>query len=424
MNQKQPKPTLTGQRMKTRKRDEKEKYDPLGFRDAIFKGLNEAGNDIEQAQKFLDGAGGRLDYRRYTETLLDILLAGGILAPGGTIVGDVDKTKPSRCSLCVFTCEENVDAVRSFSQIFTNLIRRYKYMVKKLEEEIAKVLMFLKAFNESERTKLAMVTGIFLAKSHIPATCLNSLFNEVLVKEGISLEFVLTLFKVWLGEKDMNSIAGALRKAQLDKKLMLFLPVSKQTLAHFQQHFTDAGLKAIVDYQKDAQEADTRKKVQSSIVTMIKEGNPNKEIIEVGKEYMLTSKKPEHEVVTLIWKCVMSAMEWNKKEELVGDQALKHLKKYFDVLGGFTTQAKSEMSLLLKVQDHCYENSQFRKWFQKMVVLLYKTDVLSEDVIIKWYKEAHSPKGKSFFVSQMTEFVEWLENAEEESESEDEEEEG
>ncbi|PIK41066.1 putative basic leucine zipper, partial [Apostichopus japonicus] len=64
MNQKQQKPTLTGQRIKTRKRDEKEKYDPLGFRDAIFKGLNEAGNDLEQAYKFLDSAGGRLDYRR------------------------------------------------------------------------------------------------------------------------------------------------------------------------------------------------------------------------------------------------------------------------------------------------------------------------------------------------------------------------
>lgn len=51
----------------------------MGFRDAIFKGLNEAGNNIEQAYKFLDDASSRLDYRRYSETLLDILLAGGIL---------------------------------------------------------------------------------------------------------------------------------------------------------------------------------------------------------------------------------------------------------------------------------------------------------------------------------------------------------
>ncbi len=59
--------------------DEKEKYDPTGFRDAVVQGLNEAGTDLEQVSKFLDKAGSQLDYRRYAETLLDILFAGGIL---------------------------------------------------------------------------------------------------------------------------------------------------------------------------------------------------------------------------------------------------------------------------------------------------------------------------------------------------------
>ena len=40
-------------------------------------------------------------------------------------------------------------------------------------------------------------------------------------------------------------------------------------------------------------------------------------------------------------------------------------------------------------------------------------DVLSEDVIIKWYKEAHSVKGKSVFLEQMSKFIEWLQSAEE-----------
>lgn len=40
-------------------------------------------------------------------------------------------------------------------------------------------------------------------------------------------------------------------------------------------------------------------------------------------------------------------------------------------------------------------------------------DVLSEDTIIKWYKEAHSVKGKSVFLEQMSKFIEWLQNAEE-----------
>lgn len=59
--------------------DEKEKYDPTGFRDSIIQGLNESGTDLELVSKFLDCAGSKLDYRRYGETLFDIILAGGIL---------------------------------------------------------------------------------------------------------------------------------------------------------------------------------------------------------------------------------------------------------------------------------------------------------------------------------------------------------
>lgn len=39
--------------------------------------------------------------------------------------------------------------------------------------------------------------------------------------------------------------------------------------------------------------------------------------------------------------------------------------------------------------------------------------MISEEVILKWYNEAHSAKGKMMFVEQMKKFVEWLQNAEE-----------
>jgi len=38
--------------------------------------------------------------------------------------------------------------------------------------------------------------------------------------------------------------------------------------------------------------------------------------------------------------------------------------------------------------------------------------VLTEEVILKWYKEGHS-KGKTTFLEQMKKFIEWLQNAEE-----------
>jgi len=75
-------PTLSGARIKTRKRDEKEKYDPRLFRDEILTGLNEAKDNYEEASKFLDTKGNQLDYRQYADTLFDILIAGGMLLPG------------------------------------------------------------------------------------------------------------------------------------------------------------------------------------------------------------------------------------------------------------------------------------------------------------------------------------------------------
>ena len=111
-------PTLQGQRIKTRKRDEKEKYDPGGFRDSIISGISdivsgskssspeneipspvtaESAGDSEQnggaaaaplvtkqrldaLSKWLDERGSKKDdYRKYGEVLFDVLIAGGIL---------------------------------------------------------------------------------------------------------------------------------------------------------------------------------------------------------------------------------------------------------------------------------------------------------------------------------------------------------
>ena len=47
------------------------------------------------------------------------------------------------------------------------------------------------------------------------------------------------------------------------------------------------------------------------------------------------------------------------------------------------------------------------------LLLLILADVVSEDAILKWYKETHSSRGWQVFMEQMKKFVEWLENADE-----------
>ena len=52
------------------------------------------------------------------------------------------------------------------------------------------LLLFLKAFSETEQTKLAMLSGILLGSGTLPATILTSLFTDSLVKEGTYVHFL------------------------------------------------------------------------------------------------------------------------------------------------------------------------------------------------------------------------------------------
>lgn len=56
-------PTLAGKKIKTRKRDEKVKYDPTSFVEQVIAGLNETDGSKEEIAKFLDSTGGQMDYR-------------------------------------------------------------------------------------------------------------------------------------------------------------------------------------------------------------------------------------------------------------------------------------------------------------------------------------------------------------------------
>ncbi|XP_015773094.1 PREDICTED: basic leucine zipper and W2 domain-containing protein 1-like [Acropora digitifera] len=276
MNQKQQKPTLSGQRIRTRKRDEKEKQDPLAFRDAIIQGLQGIGNnDLEQVTVFLDKSGSKLNYRLYGEYLFDILFAGGVLAPGGSVQEEGEKAT-WRTTVCVF--EANDDELKTYVQVINKIIARYRYLQKAFEDEIKKILLFLKGFTEDQRNKLAIVTGIILANGMAPPTSLTSLLNETLIKEGISLQFATKVFQAVVNEKDFNSLTSILRKAELENKLMEFFPPNKQTQEMFEKHFTAHGLEKLVDYQKALQALSTRRAFQQQLKEMLDNETPIKEV--------------------------------------------------------------------------------------------------------------------------------------------------
>jgi len=76
----------------------------------------------------------------------------------------------------------------------------------------------------------------------------------------------------------------------------------------------------------------------------------------------------------------MAQVEWNKKEELVAEQAIKHLKKYAGVMAVVAQTPEAEVKLLIKIQEYCYDNMAFMKVFQKIIVLFYKSKYLHTSI--------------------------------------------
>jgi len=417
MSQKAERPVLQGQRIKTRKRDEKEKYDPTGFRDAVILGLEKA-EDLEQISKFLDTAGNKLDYRRYGEVLFDILIAGGLLVPGGSISQDGEKPYTSAC---IFAASEDMDSMREQEQILIKLVRRYKYLEKMFEDEMKKVLIFIKGFKPIERIKLARMTALWIASGTVPPNVLVVLYNEHLIKDSVALDFLLELFVTLKQERGVQALVTSLKKGQLENRLMEFFPLNKRTDENLIKTFTERGLEDVVKLHKAQASQEAKRELQLLIVDDIKDNKQQKDIIANVKEMAAKYLIPEQEVIGIIWTTVMSFGDWNKKEELVADQALRHLKNYQQLFQAFTSNDRSELGLILKIQEYCYENMNFMNSFYKIIVLFYKMEIISEEPVLRWYREAHSPKGKMHFLEKMRPFIEWLQNAEEESGSEEDE---
>lgn len=101
-------------------------------------------------------------------------------------------------------------------QVFIKLMRRYKYLEKMFEEEMKKVLVFMKGFSPKERIKLARMTALWISNGSVPPTVLSVLINEHLVKDNLALDFLLEVFVTWKQEKGLSSLMTALKRGGIE----------------------------------------------------------------------------------------------------------------------------------------------------------------------------------------------------------------
>merc|ERR1711872_1134490 len=315
------------------------------------------------------------------EALLEILIAGGLLAPGGSIAKDGDKVVST--GSCIFEDATTLERVKAWDQVFIKLMRRYKYLEKMLADEMKKILVYLRGFSEDHRYRLDEITALWVVSGLVPPNTLPVVINEHQVKDSVALNFILNILSTVKTEKGSPAVITLLKRSGLESQLDQLFPANKRTQENIINSLKGADLPDVVTYLANQENAGAKKEIQRSLRHSISDDKPIKEIIMDMRE---------------------------------------NLKQFMALFAAFTTSAKSEMVLLNKIQEYCYDNQNFLKCFYKIVILLYKTEVLSEEVILKWYKDSHHPKGWTVFMDQMKKFIEWLEHAESESEEEESEE--
>ncbi|KAI8368259.1 armadillo-type protein [Radiomyces spectabilis] len=412
------KPALHGVRIKQRKGAQKAqaKHEPEIFRDNLLKQLNNAktGN-LEDVSQILDTSSNTLDYRKYGEALFEILITGGILEPGAIINADAERSPFS-----LFGAENDAAVIKRHTDVFSKLIRRYKYLQRPFEETLKNILQYINKWQPVENNNLAIAVGCFIINGLITPSILKVIFKDYLVKDGHSLEFSTTVFRTVLNEQSIEQFGKSLIASGLDSKLIELFPPNKREDECLIRHFEAEDMKQLVDFHMKNQKNSMKGDLLIDLKEMMHDEANVSEVVAYVKQNTKEAGLSEQEVIQIAWSAVLLTVDLiNARPDQVESQALRAVTRWSPMLETFATSPKTEIVLLQKVQVTCYEDAKLTKFFRQIIQLLYKMDVVSDNAILYWAEKAHKPQGKTVFLKQMAPFVQWLKDNEDSSEEED-----
>ncbi|CAO3662123.1 unnamed protein product [Rhizopus microsporus] len=413
-----PKPVLHGVRIKQRKGVQKAnaKHEPEIFRENILGQLNTIKKgDFEAISSKLDSLGNTLDYRKYGDSLFEILITGGIIEAGGIINDDSE-----RSSFCIFAAEDDAAVIKKYVEVFSKLIRRYKYLQRILGETLHNLLQYINKWKPEENSKLAKSTSLFICNQLVPTSVLKVLFKDYLVKEGHSLDFTTTVFRTIMEEQSVEQLGRYLSSEDLDAHVIEFFPPNKRDEDCLVRHFEAEEMKGFVDYYLKNKKNSKKGSLLNELHEQLMNDATETAVINFIKSSMKEAGLNEAEVVPIIWQSIISTLDtMNARPDQLESQVLRAINRWSKVLEAFSTSPKTEIVLLQKAQLSCYEDVKLNKYFRKIVQTLYKNDVLSDNAILYWNDKAHLVQGKTLFLKQMEPFVTWLKENDEDSSDEE-----
>ncbi|XP_022853093.1 basic leucine zipper and W2 domain-containing protein 2-like [Olea europaea var. sylvestris] len=404
-------PTLGGTRIKTRKRNIAAPLDPAAFSDAVVQIYLDNAGDLELVAKSIESSD--LNFSRYGDTFFEVVFTGGRTQPGTTKPDEGERHPYS-----IIDCEPKREVILPSVIYIQKILRRKPFLIKNLENVMQRFLQSLELFEENESKKLAIFTALAFSQKLSglpPEIVFQPLLKDNLVAKGLVLSFMTDFFREYLIHNSLDDLILILKRGKVEDNLLDFFPSAKRTPEAVSEHFTNAGLLPLVEYNEKKIFEMKLKEMKSMLTSQIAEEADISEVIVTVKQHVKDAKLPDIEVVRILWDVMMDAVQWSgKNQQQNANAALHQVKTWAKLLNTFCTTGKLELELLYKVQVQCYDDTKLMKLFPEIIKSLYHQDVLAEGTILHWFRKGTNPKGRQSFVKALEPFVKWLEEAEEE----------
>ncbi|GBE81181.1 eukaryotic translation initiation factor 5C [Sparassis crispa] len=411
-----PKPSLQGVRIRARKGAVKAhaKHEPAVFRDQLYKHLETVpADDFDGLTNKLVQAGSTLEFLKYADALFEILLAGGLLQPGGSYVEE--EVPPAAFSIVAAKEPADFADLKLHVEVVNKLVRRYKYLQRPLEESsLPTILQYINRWTEPQREKLAIAIGLLISQGLASASCLQSLTKDHLVKNDLSVTVITLIFRACLAEQSIDHLAGALKRGGI-RDLLAFFPPNRREDRVLEEHFRRAGLPQVADWWTKRQFASLKDGVIKALQEMLQRDLPHREIVAAIKSRQEEQPLPETELIQCIWQGLISSIEWSARQDQNEALALREISGFADIIEPFCNGAKTEVALINTVQVYSYEDTRIIKAFPQVLKVLYNKDCISDQAIIYWHQKGAKAQGKQHFLQATQPLVKFLQEQEEES---------
>ncbi|KAJ2716866.1 hypothetical protein H4R19_000390 [Coemansia spiralis] len=389
--------------------------------------------DYSKLSAALDTADAKLDYRRYGDSFFELFVTGGLIAPGGIVQDDEEHGKVPFSLFVLADGPDKLAGAKHWGELITRLTQRYKYLERQFAEASEHVLKGINRYGDEDNKKLAMGLGVLVSNGFMSLEPLKVLQVEHLTKDGLALRFITDVLRIYLGDNSVEQLRKALARGKI-ADLADFFPPNKRDDDCVARHFEVEEMPELTALHAASVTAGQRVAFVREAEAILREANDddsdddeanaqatNLKVARAARAAMRANKWEEADMVVLAWDGIMRAVNWPTKVEQIESRALRQIQRHSDVLEVLTTEPKSEIALLKHVQLYAHNEPRLTRFFGRMVLELYNTDVLSDSAIIFWSTKGAKPEGKSGFLKQTEALVRKLQAMEgDDSDSDDE----